>query len=52
MSKNRVKDQNILNMRVSFTKEKTINGFRVRQMISNAFKFNSECIKAGNPRGN
>lgn len=51
MSKNRGKDQNILNVRVSFTKEKT-NGFRVGQMISNGFKFNSKCIKADNPRGN
>lgn len=50
--KKRGKDQNILEMRVSFTKEKTINGFRVRQMISNSFKCNSECVKARNLRGN
>lgn len=48
VSKNRKKDSKVW---ISFTNEKTINGFRVRQR-GNGFKFYSEHIKAENPRGN
>lgn len=48
VSKSREKDSKV---GISFTMEKTINGFRVRQR-GNYFKFNSEHIKAENPSKN